>query len=482
MDVLRFRHLQFPELLIPSGNFLNVPVGHITHHIWFYFFDIDGSPVVDVFKIGFTIISLQLIVLFFRLFVSVQNAWLISLLFIFFPSHDAIPYWYAPSGHLLSIAFYLFAYYLAHHQKYVGAFCLALIASFMVYGSTPVALALFTLSLLHKKVKQAFLLLVPNLLYAAYFLYLTVFSSQAPSRILEPVSFTGFLKQFALQVATFVDAGLGPSMCLKLYFSVREISWLSFLVGLGIAVWLWRSAARGQDDKLEWRLLVCLSVLALASFVMFSATGRYPQLAFNLGNRTTFWGSLLLAYLIVLIPTPRVLRWGLLSLMAFACLGISDHWKAWNLHQQAVLERIGANEELRGLPEGSTVYVSGNQYSKLGPISHIEFLSEDWVPRAIFALLLEQALSVKSMNRNLVYREGSLFNKKTSRRVPVRGALAVYDSEADKIVVLNPEEINDFIDSLPEERRHWSQFADNAIVKHLKELGVFLMPRLKGTL
>jgi hypothetical protein len=481
VDLVRFQTRHFPGLMIPTGNFINVPVGHLTHHIWFRFFAID-SLTVDFFKIGFTIVSLYLIEKFFRLYLSSPNSFLVALVFVFFPSHDAIPFWYAPSGHLLAIAVYFYAYYLAHLNKLVGAFIAALVASFMVYGSTPVAVALFTLFLLNKQPKKGMVILVPNIIYAAYFLYMSVYINAAPSRILEPVTSLGLLKQFALQVGTFIDATLGPSMWLKLYYSLFELSALSMMVGLLVVL----SMFRGFEPATEHynpKLLASLLVMAWCSFVMFAVTGRYPQLAFNLGNRATFWGSLLLAYVLVLLPFRRLFKIGLYSGFLFAALGISDHWKAWNAHQQVVVAQIRENSEIRSLSAGTQVFVSGNQYSRFGPMSHIEFFSENWGPQAVFNLSLSKWLRVASLNRHLHYQNGYIQNKKDRRRIKVDGPYVnVYDSANDELVRVQVGGINDVINSLPEERRHWIQGEDGGFSGLLRQAAKFLMPRLGGIL
>ena len=480
-DIVQFQGKSFTEGLRPTGNFINVPVGHFTHHIWFHYFHLDNLVVVDLFKIVFTLISFVLISTFFRLFLGPNASLLASFLFVFFPSHDAMPYAYAPSGHLLSIAVYLYAYCVAERDRLWLAFALALVASFMVYGSTPIAVGLFVLCVLKGNLKKGMALIVPNVIYAIYFVYVTMIASIAPSRILESVNVASVVKQFALQVITFADATFGPSMWLKIYYSFFQLSAVSLVVGavlIGILVKAWND----EDQTPHPHLVICLLVVTICSFAMFSVTGRYPQLAFNLGNRTTFWGSLLLAYLIVLIRGPRYVRIGGLAVIAFAILGISDHWKAWSLKQQAVIQRIATNQAIQDHRDGSEIFVSGNQYSKFGPISHIEFLSEDWVPGSIFALVVGEDIRARTINRRFRYEGGYLVDRKYSTRTRVDGHINVYDSEKDRLLRVDADDINDHLDTLPEDKRHWAMFTDNRAVESIRELAVFLMPRLRNSL
>lgn len=476
-DIAQFRDKSFVEVLPPSGNAINTPVGHFSHRIWFRYFGLDNLFVVDLFKIAFTLLSFYLISKFFRLFLATDTAFLVSFVFIFFPSHDAMPYAYAPSGHVLSIALYLYAYYMAHRDKLILAFLLALAASFMVYGSTPIAVALFVLFVANREIKKGVVMIVPNAIYAMYFMYVSIIAALAPSRILEQVSATSLVKQFVFQVATFADATLGPSMWLKIYYSFYQLSALSWAVGAVLVVLLVKTFS-DKNETHDKNLLVGLVVLALCSFAMFAVTGRYPQLAFNLGNRTTLWGSLLITYLIVLMPGPRYLKLCVLGIMAFAILGISDHWKAWNLHQQAVVRRIANSQALRDYREDREIFVSGNQYSRFGPISHIEFLSEDWVPQSVFRLVSHENIRARSINRRFSYVAGNLVDGKYNTRIQVSDYINVYDSESDRLLRVNVDDINPYLATLPEEKRHWSMLGDNGFLAFIKKGAVFLMPRL----
>lgn len=351
----------------------------------------------------------------------------------------------------------------------------------MVYGSTPIAVSLFLLFALNRQWKKAAVVIVPNILYILYFVYVSLVAEVAPSRVLEAVSIFALLKQFGFQVVTFVDAVLGPSMWLKVYYSFSQLSMLSWLVGIVLVVGLY-VVYKPDAEKYNVSLLVSLTVLMLSSFAMFAVTGRYPQLAFNLGNRTTFWGSLLVAYTIVLMPSPRVIKVGIYGVFIFSMLGISDHWKAWSLHQQLVVSRIQNNQALRAVGEDTEIFVSGNQYSKFGPISHIEFLSEDWVPQAIFDLTLPHHLSVRAFNKNYRFRDGYLEDFKHCDRQAVVGYINVYDSERDVLLRVKADEIDRYIEALPKEKRHWTMMTDQGFVGWLKDLAIFFMPRLKGYL
>jgi len=379
------------------------------------------------------------------------------------------------------MAIYLYSYYLAYTNTPVAAFILALLASFMDYGSTPIAVALFILFVLDKQMKKGMILIVPNIIFAIYFVSVSILVAAAPSRVLEKLTLSRWLKQFSLQLATFIDATLGPSMWFKIYYSFFHLSLTSWLIGMMLLVALFVKY-RQEIDTYNTHLLISLGVLMLCSFAMFAATGRYPQLAFNLGNRTTFWGSLFLSYVIVLLPGQKLFKVTILGILLLSALGISDHWKSWSAHQQSVIQNIRENQDLRSMAFATKIYVSGNQYSKFGPFSHIEFLSQAWVPQAIFNLTLPRHLILETINKRKSYRDGNLYDAEYQISTIVTEYIDIYDSDRDQLLKVNSDQINGFIDALPEERRHWIMLGEQGFVRWIRGWVVYLMPRLKETL
>lgn len=462
------------QMLIPKGPFLLVPIENFTHYIWFSLLRIDNLFMLDLLKILYIFLSFYLISRFFSIYLDKKNAHFASFLFIFFPSHDSTTYWFFEQSLTMSFAFYLYSFYLAHKDKLASAFFAAMIASFISYGSPAMAISLFTLFALNKEYKKGFFLLIPNFIYILYYVTVSKIMLNGISKIHEKMDVLSLIKQFVLQVLTFVDATLGPSMWLKLYYSFSQISAISFVVGLLAAMILYRTykrCDRGYDKK----LILSLLVLTVSSFVMFSLTGRYPQLAFNLGNRTTIFGSLLLAYLVVAIPVSKMARAILFTILIFSIVGISDHWKMWNAHEQEVIAKIRNNAALKNYREDRVIYVSGNQYSRFGRISHIEYFSEDIVG-CVFIILLGKGIVAEPINKRYKYADGYLIDTKYDRRTKVDDYINVYDSENDSLFRVQAGDISRFIESLPSDHRHWVQLLD---VKFLKNLVTTLMPRLK---
>tara|TARA_Y100000031_G_scaffold114304_1_gene126385 strand:- start:689 stop:1444 length:756 start_codon:yes stop_codon:yes gene_type:complete len=244
-----------------------------------------------------------------------------------------------------------------------------------------------------------------------------------------------------------------------------------------LLIFIFYITRKENEDNYNSKLIISFIVLLLTSFAVFAITGKYPQLAFNMGNRTTIFGSLLLAYLIVLIPSSRKKKTVVFAIFIFSILGISDHWKSWNIQQQEVISNIQNNKLLNEYQDNKVIYVSGNQYSKYGPISHIEYLSENWVTNAVFNLALKEEIRAVTINKRHVYENGYMVDTKNNTKAEVNDYINVYDSENDRLFTLNVEEINSYIDSLPLENRHWIQLLSND--SYLRKSVLYLMPRLK---
>jgi len=473
----RVKGKQILDIIIPSSDFgfIATPVSFLSHNVWYLFFNLENTLIPDVLKIIYIFLAFYLISRFFSIFVDDKSAFMISLLFIYFPSHDSTVYWFMLHYLTLSFAFYLFAYYMAYRDKIWWAFFFAGIASFASYGSSPIAISLFCLCLFRREIKKGFILLIPNIIYIFYYFFVSKIAETGVDKFSKSLGVTAFLKQFALQIVTFCDAVCGPSMWLKVYYSFGQLSFPSIIIGILLTVLFYR---KGRQACVSYRKEVVFSfaLLAVLSFGLFAMTGRYPQIAFNLGNRVTIFGSLLCAYLIVSIPVSHKIRTVIFGVIILCVLGISDHWKNWNVHQQMIISNMTHNRELDNYHDGDTIFISGNQYSNFGPISHIEFLSESWVTKPLVKLISGREIDVLPLNKRMVYEKGYLIDTKYNTKIPVDGPINVYDSERNMFLMLLPEEINGYINSLQPDLRHWVQMINN---RFMKKILLKLMPRLE---
>ena len=491
--MIRFNNKNFSDILIPD-RFLHIPVLHYILNInYFWFNHYNGEGLLNLCKIANVFLSLYLTTKFFEIYVDFIRALLISFIFVFFPSHDGATFWYFGQYLALNISFYLYSFYLAHKNRLCLAFVMALIASFTSYGSPPIALALFILCIFNKQFKRGAVLLVPNLVFCVYYIAMVNFG-KVYTRLPSNYDFIAIIKQFALQIVTFCDAMFGPSMWLKLYFSFSQLSVMSWIFGSFVTFIVFK--AYGSHNRTErtkvshvpnvWvkgydsKLVISLIALTFLSLLMFAVNGYYPQLTFNLGNRTTIYGSLLIAYLIVMIPVMSKLRTVVIGMLIFSIFGISDHWKGWNVHQQRVLMQMRNNAELQNYAGDKTVYVVGNQYSKYGPVSHIEFFSESWVVDAFLKLALRRDdISAKPLNKVYSYSNNTLVDNKYNTKTEIGDYINLYDSERNVLMRMESIEINEYLDAIPIDKRHWIFMLD---VKFVKDLILKLMPRLRYAL
>ena len=120
--------------------------------------------------------------------------------------------------------------------------------------------------------------------------------------------------------------------------------------------------------------------------------------------------------------------------------------------------------------------MTGNQYSKMGPFSHIEFLSENWVVSGLFMLAGHNEIEVLALNKRFIVKEGLLVNKKYQNIMTIGSAVNIYDSEADKLITVSSGMLNEYIENLPDEKRHWVQMINN---EAMNDTILKLMPRLK---
>jgi hypothetical protein len=475
------RNMGFSELILPSKWWVIAPVEHYLLNVWYRFFDINNLIFLELLKTFYIVISFFFITRFFRIFLGVHHASMISFLILFFPSHEATTYFYLGLYQTLNFALYAYAFYLVHHNRILlGSVC-SVLAAFVCYSSVGFAIALFSFFVMDRKYKKAAVMIVPCLFYIIHYIYFTKIYLITDSQIPRNLNMYSIAKQFILQVVTFIDSMVGPSMWYKIYYSFSNLSLVSVLLAIALMVVFYRKHGNVENkeisSKYDFKLIVTFSIIILAGFANYSITGRYPQLCFGLGNRTTLYGSILLSYLIVQCPVSNKIKTGVFAVLLFSVFGISDHWKSWSIQQQEVISNIQNNKLLNEYQDNKVIYVSGNQYSKYGPISHIEFLSENWVPITVFKLALKKETRAVTINKRHVYEDGYLVDRKDNSKVEIEDYINIYDSKNNKLLKFDVENVNSYIDSLPPEHRHWIQLLPKD--SYLTKIAFFLMPRLE---
>src|SRR5262245_39716700 len=168
----------------PWFNFLLAnPANILTHGLPFLWFDYEQQYVYDLLKFGWVALSYGMTYRWGSLFFPPARAALFAALFIFYPAHDSTSFWFTAQYLMLTAAFYLFAFYLAAGDRLVAATAMATLASFVSYGSSPWAFGLSLAFLLQRQFRRAAALLVPNLIYIAYYAAVTLWLGRGNPRL-----------------------------------------------------------------------------------------------------------------------------------------------------------------------------------------------------------------------------------------------------------------------------------------------------------
>jgi hypothetical protein len=279
-----------------------------------------------------------------------------------------------------------------------------------------------------------------------------------------------------MQFFSLIESAIGPSYWLKVFYAIESIGFISLGVVVVISIFLFlNQGAFSKTSKVPKSLYIGIISVVLLSFAMFSLTGHYSHSAFNLGNRTTVYGSLIIAFLLAaILPANKKSVIFLLIIFLAPVFGLSDHWKSWNSHQKIIIENIKNNQDLKKIESNSTLIVTRNIYSKLGPFSHIEFFSMPWNVSAIF----EGQVKTKNIVALISYialRDGFLIDPKFGGQYSLSNKLYVYDSEKNLVNRISASEVPELIAQQPKLVRHWVQLFKDTWVQNII---VWLSPRL----
>ena len=421
-------------------------------HLWLY----------DVLKAAWVAAAYLAAFLFGRLYFPVERAALFAALFVLYPSHDSTVFWFSNTYLTATAALYLLAFWLAARGRLFPAAAAALAASFISYGSPPFALGFAFVFVLQRRLREAAALLAPNLLYAAYYVYVTRVLGVGSRRLPEQWNLLAMAKQFALQVLGGAEAVLGPSLALKVWASIASLTVLSMLAALAIVAVL-ASAGRAAPASGRVPAAVWLGAVAIAllGFAMFALTGAYPQAAFGMVNRVTIYASFPVALAIAAVPLPRPAYAAIAAVLVLATLGIGDHWRAWSRVQDETIAAIRGNAALRQVPAGSIVFVAGRAYSRLGPFAHIAFLANRWTTEPVFALALggHAQFTTVPIGPWLRPTASGADDLRHGDSLRIGEWFTLYDAEHDQLRTARREELAALIERerLP---RHWIQLID----------------------
>lgn len=473
--------MTFWEILSPQLSNIHVlafgPGSYLLQFISFYNFGWEDLFGYDIVKFIVSGISIWFVYHFSSDYMSKDRAILVAVFFVLLITHDATLYWVGTLMYVLCPALIMYSHHLIRHKKNISGVVLSTLGAFTTYASPPYTFGLAMIFFYERAYKKAFLFMAPGFFYVMFYFAVSSSPDVTSGRINSNLSLMVFIKQYFLQVFSFIDAAFGPSFWLKLWYSMTAIT-LSSLVIASLSVLIVIKVFKWEKRPVSHSLIVGLLSVLLLAFAMFSLTGFYPQISFNLGNRVMVYGSLLLAFIYGLLPYGRNIYSVFAIILILSILGLSDHWKEWNKTQIEVIENIRNNKDLKLLGKNDLVLVSGHAFSKLGPFSHIEFFSETYMVGAIFRSAINNIqYELKPINSRSYIEGHELIDRKYGYRTSLVKNVVIYNAETNIVSKISIKELEAYIKELPYDTRHWFQLLGDD--SWIKSMILILMPRLQ---
>ena len=330
-------------------NHININIyGPINFFIFYWVYPVFGLEylfIYDLLKVIYHLFSIFFVFKFASYYLPNDRALLASVLFIFFPTHDSTIFWYMIMPYTVAASLIMYCHYLMRSNKLFLAYPLLLVSTFSTYVTPPFIIGLSFIFFLEKSYKKFLLFISPAIIYIIYYLTLKSLFSSTEIKIDDNLSFIKFIKTLFLQILSGFDVFLGPSFILKIFSSIYSLSLFSFLLTLPI-IFFSKFYFSSKKPIIYKPLLIGLTLVFLLSCCMFAITGMYTQMAFNLGNRVTIYGSLIIAFLLSSVPFSKKFLVFIAIIFILPLFGLSDHWKKWNVNQKIIINNIQTNNDL----------------------------------------------------------------------------------------------------------------------------------------
>jgi hypothetical protein len=444
---------------------------------WPYFlFGYEYQWAYDLIKVISHLASFIFVYKFFADYFSKDRSILAAFLFILYPLHDTTTYWYATVPYILVPSTILYAHHLVRNNSFKSGFVISFLGAFSSYISPPYIFGLTVIFFFERKYKKALIFATPGFLYVMYYFWIKFNYVGIERRINADLSVLDYLKQLLVQPISFLESAIGPSYWFKVFYAIESISLTSVIIVIVVSTIAYRKVELvSKKPRFSKSLFIGLISVLVLSFFMYALTGLYSHSAFNLGNRSTVYGSLLIAFLLaVYLPANKKSVIFLMIIFLAPVFGLSDHWKSWNNHQKILIENVNNNQKLKSIEIDSTLLVTGNSYSKLGPFSHIDFFSIPW---SVSAILNDSAKTnnILALTSYTAINGDYISDPKFGSKYSLITKLYVYESESDRVREIFASDVPKFIEKQPRLIRHWVQlFKDTWI----QDVIVWLSPSL----
>lgn len=482
--IVNFRKINnFYDFLFPWQNGINfIFTAPLTYYLfwWIYFIaDFNNIWMYELFKGLIHICSYYFIYFFMRDYLEKNNAIIFSFCFVFFPLHEVTIYWFMTSPYTLLPALIMFSHYLINKNNKLLGFIIGSIASFISYGSPPYFIGLSIIFIFKNNLNKFFIFLLPNIIFIFFYFFIKVTRSDLENRIEKGTELTSYLKNFYLQVLSSFDS-ISISYFIKIYESSKLLDTSNIFLTIIIFLIFFLVIFNKKIDKTNKSsnlkiLFISFIIIFITSALMFSLTGLYTQSTFNLGNRGTVYISLIFVTIFCIFKSKFVTFFVIIVLFIVPTVGLNKHWKDWNTNQINIINNIKNNDKLKNLNNSDLVLTYGNNYSKLGDYSHIEFLSMPWVVDTLFKEYTN-INKVISLNSNLIIKDSFIEDPKFLKKIYFNNInIFFYNTITNELRSTNILDLKKIIKEIEKDKRHWLQGSE---IKLLKDLVIYLSPRL----
>ena len=443
---------------------LMIPTAHIFYYWAYPLIGKDNLILYDCLKIFLHTISIYFVFKFVSDYMPKKNALFAAIFFILYPTHDTSIFCYMFTLYTFVPALIMYCHHLIKDERYLVGYSLLLVASFSHYLTPPYIFGLSIIFLFEKSFKKFFIFISASFFYLIYYFSILFYFPNYEKRLDEVITIFSFSKNFILQLVSSLDTLLGLSFIIKIYLSIKSIDIISLLVSI-IILFVLLITSKNRKIKIPWLLLSAIFTVYILSLLMFSLTGLYAHNTFNLGNRVTIYGSLLLALILSVLPFNKKNIIIFYIIIILPLFGLSTHWKSWNKNQLNIISNIINNEELKEISSDEILLIKNNNYSKIGPYSHIEFFSMQWNVNIIFKENTKTN-KIMSLSSNVYIQDNYLIDRKNATSLYINEFLYIYDSITNKLTKISKKELPLIIQNYEMEKRHWIQFLDFKIIKN----------------
>ena len=455
----------------------NIP----SYFIWclYAFIGYENLLLYDLLKYLLNLVSIIFFYLFFKDYFSNIRSIVISFIIVMYPIHDSSNYWLmATPLYIFFPSMIFFAYTLINKNFYIlGSFVL-LLASFN-YTSPPFVLGLSVIFLLEKKFNKFLLFLLIGSIYVFFYYLISNFYPNLEHRVDDNLSFYMILINFILQFITSLDVNVGLSFFVKIFYSISSID-IKIIIIIPILIHSFHIVFKkkifelnNDSNKTKLNILISMTLIYFSSLGIFALTSSYPQTAFNLGNRITIYSTFLIVVLFSMLIKRNFIFLILSLVLILSIIGVSNHWKELNKKNINIINNINTNEKFSDLDKNDILLVKDNLYSKLGKISHIEFLIIPWVSNKIFTKYAN--FTVLPLSKYLYLNENFISNNKEGTKHIIKGNIYLYDTSKDLITMIDKKNLDTIIENEESIFRHWIQLNEFQI---LSKVIIKIYPRL----